>query len=311
MKQLLTFFYPRVTQGVALGLLLVGLNASLCSGQAVAASVTHANATLYGAHSFIETHQIEDILSHVGEKLEADTLLIFDLDNTLIEPHQLLGSDQWFEHHFKQQQAAFGKENSAALTKTVQDYDAVHLRSEVRLIDPKTQLLFQQLKQLGIKMLGLTSRGTALKEATDRQLSSVGLSFRSSWLERVQHYVLKNSKRGSAVDGIVLTGGGHKGNCLIEYLDHLKFKPSRVIFIDDKPHHLDHVKTVLEARQIPFTGIRYGFLDEKVKSFDPTITEIQLEYLSKILSDEDAQVILEARSRKALASQSSLLKDAL
>lgn len=281
---------------LALVLLMTGLNGPIFGGKAIAQE------SLYGPHSFVETHRIEDVLSHLGDnlKIDADTLLIFDLDNTLIETHQLLGSDQWFEHHFRQQQAIYGKENHTALQKTLQDYDAIHLRSDVRLIDPTVPKLFERLKKMGVKMLGLTSRSTALQEATLRQLTSVGLSFKTPWIAEKMHYVLKNAKHGSVSNGIVLTGGEHKGNCLVEYLDYLQFKPSRVVFVDDKPHHLDHVKQVLEDRQIPFIGLRYGFRDEKVSAFDPKIAEIQFEYLTKILSDEDAQAIVEARAKNKL-----------
>jgi len=54
----------------------------------------------------------------------------------------------------------------------------------------------------------------------------------------------------------------------------------------------------LASRHIPFVGIRYGYLDEKVKAFDPNIAAIQFEYLHKIISDEDAKAILEGRERR-------------
>lgn len=49
--------------------------------------------------SIIETTYISEVVKH----LSPDTLIIFDIDNTLMEPVQEMGSDQWFrnqiEHH--------------------------------------------------------------------------------------------------------------------------------------------------------------------------------------------------------------------
>lgn len=248
----------------------------------------------------IETKQIEDLLQHIDK----DTLLIFDLDNTLIEPYQSLGSDQWFGHHLQQQEQAMGTKSIPALMKAVDDYEAIQQRSKVQLIDPKINTIFKHAQDMGIKMLGLTSRGSGLKEATLRQLKSVGLSFQSHWNNHEHSYRIKKAKRGAsgayvhggdAYAGVLLTAGAHKGDCLMEYLDHLEYKPKRVVFVDDKMEHLDKVKSTMEARDISFLGIRYGYLDEKIKAFNPEITAIQLEYLNKILSDEDAKAILSAR----------------
>ncbi|MEY3183111.1 MAG: hypothetical protein RLZ35_1096 [Pseudomonadota bacterium] len=245
-------------------------------------------------HTILEIQHIEDILHHVDK----DTLLVFDLDNTLIEPHQTLGSDQWFNHHVTQTKQQFGTDKSLGLSKAVNDYNAVQHRSEVRLVDPKVNTLFKQLRDKDIKILGLTSRGASLREPTVRQLASVGLSFESPWNDHDYYYPLQSAKHGgNAHAGIVLTAGAHKGDCLLEYLDHLEYTPTRVVFVDDRAEHLERVKASLVARGIHFIGFRYTYLDHKVKHFDPNIAAIQFEYLHKIISDEDARAILEARKK--------------
>jgi FMN phosphatase YigB (HAD superfamily) len=247
------------------------------------------------ANPIIETDRIEDLLQHIDK----NTLVVFDLDNTLIEPHQTLGSDQWFVYHFEKTKESLGKENRHALIKAVDDYEAVHRRSDVRLIDPHIHTVFKYIKNQDIKILGLTSRGARLRESTIRQLQSVGLSFDAPWNDHDYHYPLEKAKHGgNAHGGIVLTAGAHKGECLLEYLDHLDYKPTRVVFIDDRAEHLSKVKSSLESRQIPFMGIRYTYLDDKVKAFDPHVAAIQLEHLHKIISDEDAKAILEARLKQ-------------
>ena len=44
----------------------------------------------------ISINHIEDIFSYVDDQ----SVIVFDIDNVLIEPKQALGSDQWFDNHF-------------------------------------------------------------------------------------------------------------------------------------------------------------------------------------------------------------------
>jgi Protein of unknown function (DUF2608) len=48
----------------------------------------------------------------------------------------------------------------------------------------------------------------------------------------------------------------------------------------------------VESLGIDYVGIRYGKADERVKSFDPKIADVQLEHFHKILSDEEALHLL-------------------
>lgn len=263
--------------------------------------------TSANASTFLETNNIEDILSHINEH----TLLVFDLDNTLIEPKQTLGSEQWFMNYLKQQEN-LGVEKKAALKKTIVHYNAIQNASDVQLVDSKTIQVFNKTKHREVSTLGLTSRGAHLKEATLRQLESVGISFKilaKSGVQATEHtpYPLKKTKHGIAHSGIIWTAGSHKGECLVEYLDHLQWKPTHVVFIDDKKDHLYNVENALQKRQIPFIGIRYGYLDAKVKAFNPQISAIQLEYFNKILSDEDAQAIADYRVKSTTKAQTDPL----
>src|SRR5688572_16340760 len=45
----------------------------------------------------VEINKMADITAHVTEQ----TWVVFDLDNTVMEPVQTLGSDQWFDHMVK------------------------------------------------------------------------------------------------------------------------------------------------------------------------------------------------------------------
>ncbi len=65
--------------------------------------------------------------------------------------------------------------------------------------------------------------------------------------------------------------------------------------IDDKKRHLERMLDVAKVLGINFTGLRYGFLDEKISTFDMRPANHQLAYLSTHLPRDvqDAIVSLE------------------
>ena len=46
-------------------------------------------------------------------------------------------------------------------------------------------------------------------------------------------------------------------------------------------------------RKIPFIGLRYGKLDDKVKNLDVDLADLQFEHFGHILSDAEARELLE------------------
>lgn len=240
-----------------------------------------------------ETNNISEILPHVQE----GTLLVFDLDNTLIETKQSLGSDQWFTDYLHQQKTK-GLNSEEALVHTLKYYDQVHDISDVALVDANIIQMLSKLEKEGAIILGLTTRGARLKEATFRQLASVGIHFKPVKGHEAPYRLKISSKDGLVESGIIFVSGAHKGKSLVEYLNHLKLQPKHIVFVDDKHKNVSDVQQAVEEKGIKFTGFRYAYLDEKVKAFNREISEIQLQYLNKILSDEDAAAIYAFRQQK-------------
>ena len=56
--------------------------------------------------------------------------------------------------------------------------------------------------------------------------------------------------------------------------------------LDDKQKHLDHVARVAKDMKIPFHGMRYGHLDERVKRLDMEIAKNELALVSAHLPEE-------------------------
>ncbi len=241
--------------------------------------------------------------AHAFTYLEEETLYVFDLDNTLIETAQHLGSDQWFSHHFNRFIKNEGLKPEEALAKVLPTFIEVQKRTEVRLIDPSIPDLLSEMQKKNVPMIGLTKRDPRLSDRTIEQITPLNIDF--SKTAHVHEELVFEELDGTMLKkGIIFIGPSiDKGPALIAYLNQLKKMPKRIVVIDDKWGHIENISKVIEPLGINFIGIRYGGADEKVKSFNPKIADLQWEHFHKILSDEQALHLLKMDSR--IASQST------
>lgn len=230
--------------------------------------------------------------AHAFTYLEENTLYVFDLDNTLIETAQHLGSDQWFTHHFDHFLKNEGLSADEAIARLVPVYTQVLNRTEMQLVDPIMADLLDKMQKRNVPMIGLTKRTPALSERTFEQIAPLQIDFSKTSLVKGD-LIFKELKGTLFKNGIIFTGDGiDKGPALNAYLMKLKKLPKRIVVIDDKLSHIENIAFSVEKLGIDFVGIRYSGADEKVKSFNPKIAQLQLDHFHKILSDEQALHLL-------------------
>ncbi|MEI6242762.1 MAG: DUF2608 domain-containing protein, partial [Chlamydiota bacterium] len=78
----------------------------------------------------IPCDHLEDVLKHA----KSNTLIIFDLDNTLICPAQMLGSNEWFEYQV-QKNKQNGHSSEMATKKTLQEWLQVITQTSVTTVE--------------------------------------------------------------------------------------------------------------------------------------------------------------------------------
>lgn len=238
------------------------------------------------AAEIIETNDIHDIKNYI----KPETLVIFDIDNTLIEPVQTLGSDQWFYHRLESS-IAKGTNKNDALHKTIAEWSAIQQVTKVKEVQPGTKELIAELQNKGYIIMGLTTRGLGLSTRTIDQLQSVGIDLAVTAPTHAEIFFINNHSvlfRG----GTLFTAGTHKGMALIKFLGQIKLAPESVVFINDKRQNIEEVDEICNKCQIPFIGLRYGYLDEKVKSFKNDLADLQLKHFGYIISDDEAEKML-------------------
>jgi hypothetical protein len=228
-----------------------------------------------------ESDQMEDVLPYIG----AETWVLIDVDNTLIESSMHLGSVQW-RSHIREKVRDIGY--SALESEFVLDkfWLFVQLFIPVRLVDPKAPVLIQNLLKSKIPVLALTARDLIELEHTQRQIDSVGIILSNDFPEK---FLLPAAHPALYERGVIYCGENPKSEALVAFFQGVGCRPKKAIFVDDRWEQVKKLEVELEKLGIEFVGMRFSGADERVKSFDPMIADLQFSQLPRIVSDEEAK----------------------
>lgn len=183
-------------------------------------------------------YEIEKINSifELASHLTPQTLLITDLDHTLMEPLTYEGSEPWFQHMIH-----LGTPHEK--TVAIDFYCKIQSNIQMRAVESALPVEWQKWKQLAdVATIGLTSRAYCLASITHEQLSLIGVGFPNTWL-------IDDEMPGIAYDGILFASGRNKGEVVDKFLQtHPQFQSWKIVFIDDSYHHLEFVGSTIETK---------------------------------------------------------------
>jgi hypothetical protein len=200
------------------------------------------------------------------------TLVVFDIDNTLIEPTVTLGSDQWFYWYVAELEAG-GRSSREAIDLANDVWNRVQPAIAVRPVEAMTPQLIRGIQARGLRVVALTARSHDAAAVTETQLTSAGYSLSTSAFGPGRR-VIGDDPTMVYDDGVLYVGEhASKGDALLRLLAGEGLSPERVVFVDDK---------------IPVIAIRYGAADARVAAFDPAVAAVQFRLWSSVLSDEEA-----------------------
>lgn len=89
-------------------------------------------------------------IKHFSESipyLTKDTIFILDIDDTLLVPKQMLGSDMWFEDRIKQQK---GLSSTEAFEKTLNEWEGIRHFTQMQIVEPGVQKIIEELQKKSI-----------------------------------------------------------------------------------------------------------------------------------------------------------------
>lgn len=235
-------------------------------------------------------------------KADADTLVIFDCDDTLIHKTDII-FDQQNEKVLKRYiEFAIKKYHLEVVHLNEIKYIVMQNNNQV-LVNEKLPNLISNLQTKGVKAIVLTAlRNKILKDGSFidlriKELNKFGFDFSRNLSNLEENALLEDQTELYYKQGIVCSGSKDKSVALDLFLKYAGFYPKKIIFVDDKKENLVDTERALKLKGIDFTGIEY--LEYKKIPYKYPFSEkraiFQIEYLitNKIwLSDEEAELKL-------------------
>ena len=233
-------------------------------------------------------------ISNELKNSDPTTLVVFDIDEVLIT------TEDHFIHPYADGIFLLLVREAMADAKTSKEKMDVEEKLSLSMLKPKRTLveeempeLIKDLKEKGVKVIALTSCPTGkfgIIPSVERwridHLDSLGINFSSSFPAIGRQFLTEIAAPGKSAplyeEGVLFSKGHKKGEVLKAFLRQSKFRPSKVIFIDDLRENLDSVKGVLKALNIEFKGYQYvGATRFFKKKADSAMLNYQFTHLIK------------------------------
>lgn len=247
---------------------------------------------LTGLHSFAEIKEVRS-MREVAENIKPGDVIVFDLDNTVFQATQTLGTDQFFSYLVEKAKAQ-GANEVQAKAWALQQSGIIQPVTEVTAVEVNTPYFINALQTKQFITFALTARPPVWRTGTLRQVKSLGVDFKRT-APRLSAYETNRLQLSQYAEGVLfLPPGTEKGAAVLEFLRGAGQRPNRVLFVDDKKNNVESVDRALMEARIPVMAFRYGAADTRVQSFDAKIAETELNYFLKtgiFLSDEAARTL--------------------
>jgi phosphoglycolate phosphatase-like HAD superfamily hydrolase len=230
---------------------------------------------IFAFHGVLHCAAIHEIssLDEVIRYVNQDTLVIFDIDNTLLHPNTDLGSDQWLCHKI-QELTCNGIDHQQALQEMLPIYFHINRHIDLVPTEPQAADIVKLIQQTTNMVMCLTARSQPMIQVTHKQLCQNNFNFTFGTSE--EHlFDLEHPCYFS--HGVLFCASNDKGVALFALLDRMGIVPARVVIVDDKMRNIHALVKATDARNIECIGLRYGGCDHRVANYDSNHTQHELE----------------------------------
>ncbi len=229
--------------------------------------------------------------------ISPETLVVFDIDNTLLRQNSMIGTHQWGD--FLAERAVRAGIDSK-IAKESQYKAFAELQPAVTVVPVESEILeiLATLSKNKISHFALTARNSKLQDITIKQLQILGHDFAASFPKLRKADLMKNHLKG----GVIFSGSTPKGELLKKIIDNGQKKFTRVIFIDDKAYNLESVEKSFTGSSIELKSYRYAAADPFLKNFDPAVADVVYSIFKingVLVTDEAARATLVQMETKA------------
>ena len=230
-----------------------------CAGQAVRPSATPVSEVR-------ASHDLADIAPALAESTKR-TLLVLDIDDTLLTSDGFFGSDKWYEWQKTLPASDPGKVPCL--------FDVISLNYETggqRATQPDGPALVNAVQ---VDKLLLTSRNPLYRGGTLRTLRDAGYALPAPLAGQADGSSWDFRKAPDAApvritydQGVFMTTGQDKGLALLALLQRLHTRYDRVVLVDDGKKNIDNMQNALRKAGVDYLGLHYLRVDKSIAAAD-------------------------------------------
>ncbi|MEM5496824.1 DUF2608 domain-containing protein [Paraglaciecola mesophila] len=282
--------------GLSASLLLGGCASGLSSNGNTQASTAQSATATTKEHGQIvnvvySSNDLQDAVDKAKTLDVQSTLLVFDIDDTLLTATEFFGSDKWYDW---QRGRALSPTGNVIATQDSEKvnclFDTLGMVFEIAVNKPTQADMATLVNGVSNDVVILTARSGAYRAATMRELARNKLDFSDKSLTSPDvglHYDYTLGGRTanvSYVEGVFMVQGMNKGVLLLDLLARTGHEYTSVVFVDDKQHNIDNMGEALKAAGVNFYGYHYTRIAKTVTNEEVVQANAAREALSELLS---------------------------
>lgn len=220
----------------------------------------------------IEIKSIREILPHADE----ETVVIFDVDDTLLESKLQWGRTEWYRRHVNQFISS-GMKTQEAHLHFYPTWIEVQKVCPIQTVERATRPVIEELQQRGVRVMAMTHRHVSIKDVTFGQFQKLGIDFT---INCVHEGTLEIEAEHPTIyqDGALFVCDlNGKGEIFQKFLKTTGLKAKKILFINDNQFNVQDVEKALSVWEGEYIGFFYNRADRK--NFDAVIAETQFQLL--------------------------------
>lgn len=215
------------------------------------------------ASQTVVTRDLIDVLKILSEPYKGRTLLVLDIDDTLLTSATFFGSDAWYEWQKSLSPQAPGYVPCR--------FDIVALSYEAGSQVPTQDDAVAAINAVPLDKLILTARSPIARGGTIRELKKAGYELpaplQPALAGAIYEYQPAPGAPGVTVsyhEGVFMVAGLDKGLLLVDLLKHLQLSYDRVVLVDDGEKNIVAMREALAAAGIAYRGVHYTRIDKGI-----------------------------------------------
>lgn len=220
----------------------------------------------------------ETSLVNYANQNPGNLLVVFDIDDTLLEANSFVGSDRWYnwQRGREMERTEGGKVTISDGDKYACLFSKLGVLYEIGAyhVTEEDAAIVVSTLQRKFDVMALTSRSPDYRAGTERELQRASISFSGSHLLPESSALAYNFNDGGSTrpvsyqNGVVMSTGLNKGVVLEDLLNRLNKHYASIFFIDDSLKNVQNMQNRWEDKGTMVKIFHYLGVDKRISTKD-------------------------------------------